>query len=178
MRIAQACPFNFTGADFYALCADALLKAMSRKAQEIDARIGASHIITTSKVRNPNTHSAICNTATLNTQPSSSSNSSAAQWPSPLTPQYYLGEMATPEEIAVVVTAEDFTTALRELVPSVSQAEMAKYAQIRERFSRSVDAGTNNADAGDQGLHLSTTGKGKGKSRDEGPKSDKGEARP
>ena len=40
MDVAQACPFNFTGADFYALCADALLKAMSRKAQEIDARIG------------------------------------------------------------------------------------------------------------------------------------------
>ena len=38
--VARACPFNFTGADFYALCADALLKAMSRKAQEIDARIG------------------------------------------------------------------------------------------------------------------------------------------
>jgi peroxin-6 len=42
MRVARACPFNFTGADFYALCADALLKAMTRKAQEIDARIGAS----------------------------------------------------------------------------------------------------------------------------------------
>jgi peroxin-6 len=39
-RAARDCPFNFTGADFYALCADALLKAMSRKAQEIDARIG------------------------------------------------------------------------------------------------------------------------------------------
>jgi peroxin-6 len=42
-RVASACPFNFTGADFYALCADALLKAMSRKAQEIDARIGCVH---------------------------------------------------------------------------------------------------------------------------------------
>jgi peroxin-6 len=42
MQVARECPFNFTGADFYALCADALLKAMSRKAQEIDARIGAS----------------------------------------------------------------------------------------------------------------------------------------
>jgi peroxin-6 len=42
MHVAQACPFNFTGADFYALCADALLKAMSRTAQEIDARIGTS----------------------------------------------------------------------------------------------------------------------------------------
>jgi len=42
-RVARDCPFNFTGADFYALCADALLKAMSRKAQEIDARIGCVH---------------------------------------------------------------------------------------------------------------------------------------
>ena len=38
--VAEACTFNFTGADFYALCADALLKAMSRKASEIDERIG------------------------------------------------------------------------------------------------------------------------------------------
>jgi peroxin-6 len=42
-RVASACPFNLKGADFYALCADALLKAMSRKAQEIDARISCVH---------------------------------------------------------------------------------------------------------------------------------------
>jgi peroxin-6 len=109
--------------------------------------------------------------ATLNAQQqqssSSSSGSSATQWwPSPLTPQYYLGEMATPEEIAVVVTAEDFTAALRDLVPSVSQAEMAKYAQIRQRFSRSV----NTARADDQGSNIDTKGKGKGKGkgRDDG----------
>jgi peroxin-6 len=38
--VARECPLNLTGADFYALCADALLKAMSRTAEEIDARIG------------------------------------------------------------------------------------------------------------------------------------------
>jgi peroxin-6 len=37
--IAEACPFNYTGADFYALCSDAMLKAMTRKAEEVDARI-------------------------------------------------------------------------------------------------------------------------------------------
>ena len=37
--IAMQCPFNYTGADFYALCSDALLKAMSRKAEAVDARI-------------------------------------------------------------------------------------------------------------------------------------------
>lgn len=38
--IADRCPFNYTGADFYALCSDAMLKAMSRKAEEVDAKIG------------------------------------------------------------------------------------------------------------------------------------------
>jgi hypothetical protein len=113
--------------------------------------------------------------ATLNAQqqqqqqPSSSGSSATQWWPSPLTPQYYLGEMATPEEIAVVVTAEDFTAALRDLIPSVSQAEMAKYAQIRQRFSRSVDTASHaDADGGadDQGSNIDTKGKGKG--RDDG----------
>lgn len=39
-QIAEECPFHYTGADFYALCADALLKAMSRKAEEIDVSLG------------------------------------------------------------------------------------------------------------------------------------------
>lgn len=39
--IAARCPFNYTGADFYALCSDAMLKAMTRKAEEIDFAIGA-----------------------------------------------------------------------------------------------------------------------------------------
>ena len=42
--------------------------------------------------------------------------------------------MATHEEIAVVVTADDFAAALRELVPSVSYAEIARYAQIQQTF--------------------------------------------
>lgn len=40
--IVEKCPFNFTGADFYALCSDALLKAMSRKAEGIDRILGES----------------------------------------------------------------------------------------------------------------------------------------
>lgn len=39
-QVAEACPFHYTGADFYALCSDALLKAMSRKAEELDEKIG------------------------------------------------------------------------------------------------------------------------------------------
>lgn len=40
MAIAELCPFNYTGADFYALCSDAMLKAMARKADEVQRKIG------------------------------------------------------------------------------------------------------------------------------------------
>ncbi|KAI0781289.1 AAA-domain-containing protein [Trametes elegans] len=106
-RIAEQCPFHYTGADFYALCADALLKAMSRKAEELEEII-----------------------AKLNANPPRDS-----PHPFPMTPQYYLGELATPAETEVLVSEDDFNAALRELVPSVSQAEMEHYARIQQRFS-------------------------------------------
>jgi peroxin-6 len=37
---AKRCPFNYTGADFYALCSDAMLSAMSRKAEDVEVKIG------------------------------------------------------------------------------------------------------------------------------------------
>ena len=40
LGIAKTCTFNFTGADFYALCSDALLNAMSRKAEELEKETG------------------------------------------------------------------------------------------------------------------------------------------
>jgi hypothetical protein len=119
------------------------------------------------------------NVAMLNAQTSTSTppfSSAAAQWPSPLTPQYYLAEIATPEEIDVIVTTEDFTAALRELVPSVSQAEMARYAQIRERFSRSVNTNDANVDSDMDDRELGVNTKGKGKARDDSTSSEMGEA--
>lgn len=55
--------------------------------------------------------------------------------PYPLTPQYYLSEIATPADIEVLVSEEDFLSAQRELVPSVSESEMEHYARIQQRFS-------------------------------------------
>lgn len=52
-----------------------------------------------------------------------------------LTPQYYLAELATPAEVAVLVSQQDFQDALAELVPSVSQAEMQHYARVQQQFS-------------------------------------------
>jgi peroxin-6 len=53
----------------------------------------------------------------------------------PLTPQYYLAELARPEEMQVTVSQQDFEMALRELVPSVSEAEMLHYKVVQQRFN-------------------------------------------
>jgi peroxin-6 len=105
-NIANKCPFNYTGADFYALCSDAILNAMSRKAEEIEEKI-----------------------LKLNSQPG------PYMHPHPIKLQYYLTELASPEEILVYVSEKDFERALETLVPSVSQAEMEHYVQVQRRFN-------------------------------------------
>lgn len=104
--IADQCPFNLTGADFYALCSDAMLKAMTRKASEVDARIEEIN-----KEGGRKGH------------------------PHPITAQYYLAEMASAEEIEVKVNRKDFEGALRELTPSVSEQEMEHYREVQAKFS-------------------------------------------
>nr|QBH67442.1 putative PEX6-peroxisomal assembly protein [Ustilago esculenta] len=104
--IAEQCPFNLTGADFYALCSDAMLKAMTRKASEVDARIKE-----------------------IDATPGKKSH------PHPLTAQYYLAEMASAEEIEVKVSRRDFELALHELTPSVSEREMQHYREVQAKFS-------------------------------------------
>ncbi|KAL1743282.1 P-loop containing nucleoside triphosphate hydrolase protein [Schizophyllum fasciatum] len=105
--IAEQCPFNYTGADFYALCSDAMLNAMSRKAEELEEVIAA-----------------------LNKK------EPLPDHPYPLTPQYYLAELASSKEIEVLVRIQDFEVALKNLVPSVSQAEMEHYREVQKRFSQ------------------------------------------
>lgn len=66
-------------------------------------------------------------------------NSAAGHHPYPLTAQYYLSEMATPQEIEVLVTQDDFDLALSNLRPSVSAGEMEHYRTIQKQFkSQSV----------------------------------------
>ncbi|CAI4049431.1 hypothetical protein N7582_004665 [Saccharomyces uvarum] len=39
IELAKLCPFNYTGADFYALCSDAMLNAMSRIARIVETKV-------------------------------------------------------------------------------------------------------------------------------------------
>lgn len=122
--IANKCPFNYTGADFYALCSDAMLNAMSRKAEEIEDKI------CTWTVRFFSHHAHRRYKVELDARPGPYSH------PHPITPQYYLAELASPEEIIVYVSERDFERALSMLIPSVSQREMEHYAQVQRRFSQ------------------------------------------
>ncbi|KZT37002.1 AAA-domain-containing protein [Sistotremastrum suecicum HHB10207 ss-3] len=105
-KVAESCPFNYTGADFYAICSNAMMKAMARKAQEVDKRVDE-----------------------LNT------NHPGPSHPPLITPQYYLSEMADPSESHVSVSQGDFEQALREVVPSVSQQELQHYKRVQEQFA-------------------------------------------
>ncbi|CAG8505257.1 3910_t:CDS:10 [Diversispora eburnea] len=108
--VAEKCPFNYTGADFYALCSDAVLKAMSRTAEKVEAKV-----------------------AQLNSNPK-------PNLPQPITSQYYLNHLASPEDTLVEVIQEDFEKALRELVPSVSEKELEYYRTVQMRFTQQVES--------------------------------------
>ena len=104
-EISRLCPFNYTGADFYALCSDAMLKAMTRAADKVDEIVRK-----------------------LNLDPGES------QFPKPLTVQYYLASLAQKEDIEVRVGKEDFLDALKGMKPSVSESEMKHYERVQQDF--------------------------------------------
>ena len=81
-RVAESLPFTYTGADLYALCSDAMLKAITRQASAVEARIKAL----------PG---------------------------GPVTTAYFFDHLAKEEDVAVIVTEDDFAAAQKELVASV-----------------------------------------------------------
>ncbi|KAK3335504.1 hypothetical protein B0T19DRAFT_364011 [Cercophora scortea] len=106
--VAEKLPFTYTGADFYALCSDAMLKAVTRQATLVDAKIKA-----------------------LNSSGHAHAHDSHKQ---PITTANFFDLHATPEDIAVMVTESDFLEAHRELIPSVSAGELAHYEAVRASF--------------------------------------------
>lgn len=38
--VVQKIPFNYTGADFYALCTDAMMNGIKRRIQELEGELG------------------------------------------------------------------------------------------------------------------------------------------
>ncbi|CZS89372.1 probable peroxin-6 [Rhynchosporium agropyri] len=105
-RVASLLPFTYTGADFYALCSDAMLKAVTRQASLVDTKI-----------------------AEINT-------SNASSGKSKISTAYFFDHYASKEDVAVMVTEEDFINAEKELVPSVSAKELEHYGMVRAQFEK------------------------------------------
>ncbi|KAM0714866.1 hypothetical protein Q7P37_009330 [Cladosporium fusiforme] len=103
-RVASNLPFTFTGADLYALCSDAMLKAVTRSARQVDDRVSE-----------------------VNAQ-------RATQHKLPVTVAGFFDHHATPADLEVQVEEQDFELARKELVPSVSYEELKHYERVRDQF--------------------------------------------
>ena len=101
-QVSQNIPINFTGADFYALCSDALLLALKRKVTGIDKIV--------EKRNDSKNKFQIC------------------------TARSVLSEMSSCE-LAVSVKESDFLSSLKNITPSLSQKELAKYEELKHKFS-------------------------------------------
>ncbi|KAF2088095.1 peroxisomal biogenesis factor 6 [Saccharata proteae CBS 121410] len=129
-NVAATLPFTYTGADLYALCSDAMLKAITRRARAVDAKVQS---INASRAANKATDEQHQH----RTLP-------------PITVAYFFDHLAEAEDTAVVVEEEDFEDAKRELVPSVSAEELMHYERVRMTFegagkgSEKERAGTGN----------------------------------
>ncbi|UNI25096.1 peroxisomal assembly protein [Purpureocillium takamizusanense] len=152
--VADRLPFTYTGADFYALCSDAMLKAVTRQAAAVDAKVKA---INSERKEGGIQHD--------------------------ISTAYYFDHYATPEDIAVMVTEADFMAAHEELIPSVSAGELAHYEKVRATFEgvagdkqkpppRLPSGATNGSSAITAHAHAlpqrnkaGKTGKGKGKGK-------------
>ena len=102
---------NFTGADLYALCSDAMLCAIKRVIASLERKASS-------------TNAAI----TLSAPPSTIKSTSASA-------QSSLPEFRTADDTPLVVTNDDFAEALANITPSVSMEELARYDQLAREFS-------------------------------------------
>ncbi|PIA19113.1 AAA-domain-containing protein [Coemansia reversa NRRL 1564] len=123
--IAEKCPFNYTGADFYALCSDALLKAMLRTVDEVDVLVAEWN---EGKRLIPDKDTKQGDPTCLKID------DRKEHYPVPMSPQYYLDHIAPDNVKQVTVTAGDFQKALDELIPSVSSGELVRYQALRRQF--------------------------------------------
>ena len=103
-RVASHLPFTFTGADLYALCSDAMLKAVTRSARQVDDRVAA-----------------------VNAE-------RATQGKHAVTIAGFFDHHATASDLEVQVEEQDFELARKELTPSVSYEELKHYEKVRDQF--------------------------------------------
>ncbi|WPH00049.1 peroxisomal biogenesis factor 6 [Acrodontium crateriforme] len=127
-RIAESLPFTFTGADLYALCSDAMLKAVTRSARLVDDKVAA-----------------------VNSE-------RASRGATKISVAYYFDHFATDEDSHVSVIEDDFIKAKSELVPSVSLDELQHYERVRATFEGTATTATSTTKKTTNGSALTQNG--------------------
>ena len=102
-----------------------MLKAVTRQASRVDAKVKA-----------------------INSEPPDGHQNQ--QQHHPISTAYFFDHFATPEDLAVMVTEQDFLNAHTELIPSVSAGELAHYERVRAAFEGAREGQSHNAE-GTQG---------------------------
>ncbi|PVV04979.1 hypothetical protein BB560_000507 [Smittium megazygosporum] len=152
-EIAEQCTLNLTGADLYALCADAQLKATLRSVENVDRAVEEynrlyeqqqNNIKQSENTDRQQTLSDI--TQGINFEDKSVSNIEAGhdnnavqkeylqpsvKHPYPMTPSYFLDYLAPEDLKKVVIEKQDFEKALEELIPSVSFGDLERYKNLQ-----------------------------------------------
>lgn len=133
-EVVESCPLNFTGADFYALCSSALAAAMKDRVAALDKQIGTFEGVGETRRcgRCPGAHACVgaCWAEEINAEDCYSS--------SPMTVRTLLSRLPA-EELLVPVGQEHFLSALQQIVPSVSPAELQHYERLKEQYSSKQD---------------------------------------
>ncbi|KAI5291288.1 peroxisomal assembly protein [Ascosphaera aggregata] len=127
-RVADRLPLTYTGADLYALCSDAMLKAVTRKANAVDERIKK---LAEEGVVGPAG--------------------------GPVSTAWFFDHLATPDDISVMVSEDDFSEAQAELVASVSAKELEHFERIRRQFESNAKEEVENEDKGPEKIGLKQT---------------------
>lgn len=110
MEIAEECPFQLTGADFYALCTDAMLLSISRTITTLVASFGMRFILLFTQIK-----------AKYKVENPSKS----------ITEIDFIDNHIEKELRTVLVKKCDFLDALQKLTPSVSLNELKRYDELR-----------------------------------------------
>jgi peroxin-6 len=96
----------------------------------------------------------------------------------PISTANFFDHHAAPEDIAVMVTEQDFLDAHRELIPSVSAGELQHYERVKATFEGGQGEKKNSVRdvASGDGMRPRSSGKGKSRSRPVVDRKGKGKA--
>lgn len=127
--VIEQCPLNFTGADFYALSSSSLAAALKDRVEALDRQIGTFCVCLSFTLLFIVSHG-----FPLTCEPAEEINAADCYSSSPMTVRMLLNRLP-PEELRVPVGQAHFLSALAQVVPSVSPAELAHYENLKRQYS-------------------------------------------